>query len=277
MKVCYVDEAGCTGHLPSATSDIQPALVFVGIIIDYSRLHEITERILALKQRFYPNALPVTAKHMSWILHEIKGSDLRRGVCSGNRNERRSSMGYLQEVVQICKSCDVRLTGRIWIKGVGTPVNGVSIYTYSIQSIYSDFQNYLTSSRETGFVVLDARLKHLNTQVAHSIFTQKFKGTGDSYDRIIELPAFSHSDNHAGLQVCDTICSSIIMPMAINTYCNGHIQNVHVRPRYQDIKDRFKDDVRDLQHRYSEASGRVRGGLVVSDGIGQRPGGALFR
>jgi len=277
MKVCYVDEAGCTGHLPTASSPIQPALVFAGIIVDYSKLHEVTERILALKQRFFPKALPAVTKHMAWILHEIKGSDLRKSVCSDNRNERRHALGYLQEIMAICQSCDIRITGRIWIKAIGAPINGVSIYNYSIQSIYNDFQNYLAAENDLGFVVLDSRLKHLNTQVAHSIFTQKFKGTGDAYDRIIELPAFSHSENHAGLQICDTLCSAIVMPMAIQTYCTGHIQSVHVRPRYQSIKEKFGTEAKLLQHRYVEASGRARGGLVVSDGLGQRSGGLLFR
>ncbi|EUB97529.1 Protein of unknown function DUF3800 [Rhizobium sp. CF080] len=277
MKICYVDEAGCTGHLPSATSDIQPALIFAGIIVDYSKLHEITDRVIALKQRFFPKALPITTKHMAWVLHEVKGAELRKAICSGNRNERRHGLGYLQEILELMQSCDIRITGRVWIKGIGAPIKGVPIYTSSIQSIYSDFQSYLTSTNDTGFVVLDSRLKHLNTQVAHSIFTQKFKGTGDAYDRIIELPAFSHSENHAGLQVCDTLCSAILMPMALHTYCSGYVQSVHIRPRYQDIKEKFGVEVMRLQHRYTEASGRHRGGLVVADALGGRPGGLLFR
>ncbi|WP_320197382.1 DUF3800 domain-containing protein [Agrobacterium sp. rho-13.3] len=277
MKICYVDESGCTGQLPSATSNIQPALIVTGIIIDYAKLHEITERLLTLKQRFFPKALPSKTTHMAWILHEIKGSELRKKACSDNRNERRHSLGYMQEILNICKSCNVKITGRLWVKSIGTPINGVSIYTFSIQSIYNDFQNYLATNNDVGFVVLDSRLKHLNTPVAHSIFTQKFKGSGDAYDRIIELPAFSHSDNHAGLQLCDTICSSVVTPMAIHTYCSGHITSVHVKPRYINIKDRFAADVASLQHRYTEASGRVKGGLIVSDPLGKKPGGALFR
>lgn len=54
MKVCYIDEAGCTGQLPHAKSPIQPALVVVGLIVDYTQLHQVTERLLKLKERFYP-------------------------------------------------------------------------------------------------------------------------------------------------------------------------------------------------------------------------------
>lgn len=277
MKICYVDEAGCTGVLPTATSDIQPVLVFGGLIIDYGRLHYMTDRLLNLKQRFFPGAAPIGTSHMGWILHEIKGAELRRDAAGGNRNIRRHRMGYLTEILNLCEACDAKLIGRVWVKGIGRPFNGTSVYTFSLQSIYTDFQNYLTKEEDVGFVILDSRLKHLNTQVAHSIFTQKFKGTGDAYDRIIELPAFSHSDNHAGLQMSDTICSAIMTPIAVETYCKGHVASIHVRPGYDKLKAAFAAKVRSLQHRYKEASGRDRGGFTVSDDIGQRPGGLMFR
>lgn len=277
MKVCYIDEAGCTGSLVSSTCNIQPALVIVGVIVDYGRLHHLTERLLNLKQRFFPNLAPRGTTHMGWMLHEIKGSDLRRDVCDPNRNVRRHRLGFMGEVLKLCEECDAKLVGRIWVKGIGEPINGTSIYTYSIQAIYTDFQNYLAQHEDVGFVIADSRVKHLNAIVAHSIFTQKFKGTGDAYDRIIELPAFSHSDNHAGLQIADALCSAIVTPIVVHTYCTGHVTNVHVRPGYAKVKERFAETCRALQHRYKEASGRDRGGLTVSDAIGLRPGGLMFR
>jgi hypothetical protein len=277
MKVCYVDEAGCTGALPCATSPIQPVLVLTGFIIDYSRLHELTSRLLALKRRFYPNLAPAAATHLGWMLHEVKGAEIRRDACSTSRNMRRHAFGYMGEVMKLVEDCEARVVGRVWVKGIGQPLDGMAVYTYSIQSIYADFHDYLARTDDLGMVIVDSRLKHLNTQVAHSIFTQKFKSTGDRYDRIIELPAFSHSDNHAGLQVADMMCSAFMTPIAIHTYCAGHIQSVHVRPGYGEIKTRFADRCRKLQHRYQEADGKTRGGYVVSDGIAKRVGGRLFR
>jgi len=180
-------------------------------------------------------------------------------------------------MMSLLEACNAKVAGRVWVKGIGAPLNGMSVYTYSIQSIYADFQNYLQSMNDFGMVIVDSRLKHLNTPVAHSIFTQKFKSSGDTYDRIIELPAFSHSDNHAGLQAADMMCSAFITPLAIETYCKGKVASVHVRPGYHAIKDRYKIRCQRLQHRYKEASGKSRGGLVVSDGIAQRVGGAMFR
>lgn len=277
MKVCYVDEAGCTGMLPAANSNVQPTLIVGGVVIDYGRLHQITDRLLNLKQQFFPAAAARGTPHMGWMLQEIKGSEIRKDACEGNRNIRRHRMLFLDKVLSILERSDAKILGRVWVKGIGNPLNGTSIYTFSLQSIYTDFQNYLTKEDDVGFVIADARVKHLNTVVAHSIFTQKFKGTGDSYDRIIELPAFSHSDNHAGLQLADLVCSALMTPIAVTTYCANHINSVHVRPGYAEMKTAFAKRCCMLQHRYQEASGRSRGGFVVSDQIGQRPGGLMFR
>lgn len=277
MKICYVDEAGCTGAMTSSTCQIQPALIISGLMIDYSELHRMTESWLNLKQTFYPKLAPTGTTHMGWILPEVKGSDVRKNACDTSRSVRRHAMGFVDKSMKILEEADAKLAGRVWVKGIGKPLNGTSVYTFSIQSIYTDFQNYLTKTNDVGVVILDGRLKHLNTPVAHSVFTQKFKGTGDAFDRIIELPAFSHSDNHAGLQFADLICSAVMTPIAVNTFCEGHVTNVHVRPGYADIRRDFASRVKKLQHRYTEASGRSRGGFVVSDELGKKPGGDMFR
>ncbi len=277
MKICYIDEAGCTGSLPSTTSSIQPALVITGVFIDYADLHQLTTDLIELKQRFFPKILPSTATHLDWIRAEIKGSDLRKNACSGSRNLARHTFGVMDAATQLIDKASAQIVGRVWIKGIAQTMNGVSVYTSSMQSIYADFQRYLTYHNDYGFVVADSRVHNLNTQVAHSIFTQKFKGTGDSYDRIVELPAFSHSDNHAGLQVSDLLASAFVTPISINTYCEGQIQSVHVRPNYLKIKSKYKSWLKGIQYRYQEASGRSRGGIIVSDALTKRPGGEMFR
>ena len=64
-----------------------------------------------------------------------------------------------------------------------------------------------------------------NLRVSHSIFTQKF-GAVPKYERLVELPTFGHSDNHAGLQLCDIVCSALLNPIACFAYCAGHVNNV---------------------------------------------------
>ena len=276
MKICYIDEAGCTGTLASASSTIQPVLVIVGLILDYGSLHGCTTELIELKQRFFPKLLPTSATHLDWIMAELKGSDLRKEACSRARNNRRHTFGVLDQTCKIIDNAKGSIIGRIWVKEIGAAVKGVPVYTSSIQSIYADFQRYLAKEKEYGFVVADSRFQHLNTQVAHSIFTQKFKGTGDNYDRIIELPAFSHSNNHAGLQLADLLASAFVTPIAVETYCKGILSSVHVRD-YSEVKRRYSSWVREKQYRYNEASGRTRGGLIVADGLSRRPGGEMFR
>ena len=114
---------------------------------------------------------------MGWMLHEVKGAYLRRDACDDSRNVRRHSLGYMGEILKLATECDAKISGRVWIKGIANPINSTSIYTYSVQQIYTDFQHYLSREDDVGFVIADSRLKHLNTPVAHSVFTQKFKGT----------------------------------------------------------------------------------------------------
>ena len=95
--------------------------------------------------------------------------------------------------------------------------------------------------------------------------------------RLIELPTFAHSDNHAGLQIADAFCSALVTPIAVHSYCTGHINSIHVRPGYVDFKSNYAARIRPLQHRYQIQNGRWLGGLVVSDDLGHKGGGHLFR
>ena len=160
VKICYIDEAGCTGTLDSATSSIQPTLTIIGLIVDYSSLHKLTSDLIATKQKFYPKLMPTTATHLDWIREEIKGADIRRQVCQASRNEKRHAYGVLDKLTTICTDAAAKIVGRVWIKSIGAPIKGTSIYTYSIQSIYQDFQRFLQAAEDIGFVVADSRLKH---------------------------------------------------------------------------------------------------------------------
>jgi len=239
MKICYVDEAGCLGVFPESTSEIQPVFIMLGLIIDYSKIVRITETFLHLKQRFFPNKQSDHATYLGGILNEVKGSELRKKAVKGSRNSRRHANGYLDGLVKICEDADVKIVCRVWVKGIGKPFDGRSVYTSSVQAICSYFQKYLSEINDLGILVADSRLPHLNTQVAHSIFTQKFKSSGDLLDRMVELPVFSHSNNHAGLQIADTLCSGIVWPLVLHTYCDGYINNVHMLPEYVFFKTSY--------------------------------------
>jgi hypothetical protein len=40
------------------------------------------------------------------------------------------------------------------------------------------------------------------------------------------MPLFGHSDNHAGIQAADLLCSAFLFPMATYMYCLGHIKTI---------------------------------------------------
>lgn len=274
MYACYVDEAGCTGTLPSAISNIQPVLVIAGILIEQSQLTHVTRRFLSLKAQFFPH-LVRSNQLLDRILVEIKGSQLRKDVCNASRKARRRAVGFMDKVVELLEQYRVRLIGRVWVKPIGGPFDGRAVYTSSIQSLCAAFESFLGHEPAAGFMIADSRNKPGNAIVSHSVFTQKYKATGDAYPHLLEMPTFGHSENHAGLQWADFVCSSLLFPMATFSYCLGHLTSTHVRPQYRLLKERYGMRLSQMQYRYRDPS-RWRGGIIVSDGLLHRSGGLLF-
>lgn len=103
---------------------------------------------------------------------------------------------------------------------------------------------------------------------------------GDRHPRILEVPTFGHSENHAGLQLADLVASALLFPMAIDAYCRGTISNVHVRPGYWALRARYGARLDALQHRLEDpghTSRRLVGGVMVDDQIGRQSRSVLFR
>ena len=158
------------------------------------------------------------------------------------------------------------------------PFEPTPVYTSSIQGICTYFDHHLTQAGDIGVCIADSRNKFKNIRVSHSVFTQKFSPAAQAYRRIVELPTFGHSDNHAGLQVCDILCSALLYPVACHAYCTGHVHNVHVQPAAASLRQRYGSQLKALQYRYLDATtNRYRGGLVVSDAIAQRNASLMFR
>lgn len=276
MQVFYVDEAGCTGMLPSATAQIQPVFVLGGVILNQSRLRDFTLDWLHLKDRFFPNLQIPNSDFLDWIAVEIKGAELRRRIREGRRDPRRQALGFMDRFLDLLETHDARLLARLYVKPIATPFNGRSVYTSAVQNLAADFQRYLAATNTAGLMILDSRNKPKNTNVSHSVFTQKFQAGGDVYAGLMEMPVFGHSDNHAGIQAADMICSAFLFPMAAYVYCQGHVNNVHVHLQYYRIRDRYGARLKQLQFRYQDANQWWRGGITVSDGIGHQKGGVLF-
>ncbi len=279
MRICFIDEAGDLGPLsdPPQPND-QPVLVVGGLFAEAANLLAFTADFLDLKYRYFPNLPYPSARFLDRILPEIKGADIRNNALRGNARQRRHAVGFLDRIFGMLWRHDVRLVARISVKGIGMPFVPTSVYTASIQGICTYFDHYLSHVNEVGACIADSRNKFKNVKVSHSIFTQKFSQTARAYPRTVELPTFGHSDNHAGLQVCDILCSALLYPVACHAYCTGHVSNVHVQPAAGGLRQRYGGQLKALQYHYLDTTyDRFRGGIVVSDAIEQRSGSLMFR
>lgn len=248
-----------------------------GVIISQNRIGQITRDFVDLKNRFFPRAMGRVSHPLDRILIEIKGADLRASLRSGNHRACRHALGFLDHLLNLLAQHDARILGRIYIKGIGNPFDGRSVYTASMQAMCKDFQHLLDTRCDTGVIIADSRTKSQNAAVSHSIFTQKFQASGDVWSRILEMPTFGHSENHAGLQMADLLCSALLFPMATYAYCSGHVTSVHVNPAYAILKRTLGNKLMRLLHRYQDTTGKYRGGLTVSDSIGKRPSSFLLK
>ena len=275
LQLCFIDEAGDLGVLgdPPAPND-QPVLAIAGLFVDAARLESLTHDYLNLKYRFYPDLNYPSTRRLDRILPEIKGADLRKHATRGNARNKRRAIGLIDRLMSLLRRHEVRLVARIWVKAPGSEFEGTPVYTSSIQGLCTYFEHYLTERDSTGLCIADSRTKSKNLRVSHSIFTQKFSAV-PNYERLVELPTFGHSDNHAGLQICDIVCSGLLYPIACFAYCTGHVNNVHVQPEASRLRSRYGQQLKELQHRYQDR-GRYVGGVTVADNLNQRNGALMF-
>lgn len=275
--ICYIDEAGCTTPLPSAETDIQPVLVIVGLVVDVARVRELTIRFLELKRQFFPRKFGTGNHLLDDVLVEIKGSDLRSSIRKHGAKAD-ATLKFIDGTLELLRANDACLFASIWVKGIGKAIDSRAIYTTSIQASCRSFTSWLDARDDTGFMVADFRTPGLNTQVSHSIFTQKYRAKGDPMERLLELPTFGHSDNHVPLQIADLLCSTLLFPMATATYCAGQVKGKHVRGRDMLIKRRYASRIKALQYRYKDnENGLMQGGVFVNDGLQGRKSDLLFR
>jgi hypothetical protein len=275
---CYIDESGTARALQTPNEpNVPPAYVIAAVALNDAVLRAVTSEFIDLKRHYYPGLDPGTGKRLDWMLPEIKGADVRRALSRrGNRNQRRHASRFLNDLLGILERHDARVLGRIWIKSIGVVPDGTAIYTSSVQAIARTFQALLSSEGAEGLMIADSVLPAANARVSHSIFTMKYRGRGDPFPRIREAPLFAHSENHAGIQIADLLCSAMLFPMATTRYCVGHVRNVHVDRAYEaNVCAPFAARVKALQFRYQDGA-RRRGGLVVDDRLQHRSGAVLF-
>lgn len=249
-------------------------MVLVGVIINASTIPLLTLEFLALKRRFFPERFS-RGPALDHVLTEVKGGEVLQRTRSDSRNQRRQAKLVRLELLRLLDRYGCRIVGRVWVKEPGRSLKAEATYCYAVQDITRHFCHYLAAHSSRGVMVADARSPNLNMTVAHSIFTQKWRTGKDPYQPLLEVPLFGDSRNHVGLQIADLVASTLVLPMTAAAY-GAPTGNVHASDRYQAICTDHGLTLRALQHRYVDATGRWRGGLVVSDPTGGRSGSLLF-
>ncbi|MEO3805030.1 DUF3800 domain-containing protein [Nonomuraea sp. B1E8] len=275
MQICYLDEAGGC-EAPDRNGSATPVMVISGLVVDAASIPALTRDFLALKRLHFPGRF-AAGRALDHILIEVKGSEILQMTRAQSRNKRRQAHRFRSELLDLVEAHRCRLIGRIWIKEPGKALRPEGSYCYAVQDISTHFAQFLAAQNSVGIVIADGRNHHTNRNVAHSIFTQKWRTGGDPYPALRDVPLFAASDNHAGLQIADLIASTLIFPMAASAYCPRQPANPHSSGLYNDVRNHFGGRLQNLQYRYKNEVGRWRGGLVVSDPIGRRPGSLLFR
>lgn len=277
MYICYIDEAGDTGGLPDTGSAIQPVFTLAGLFIARQNISQLTTDWIQLKRRFYPHLVPPSSHHHEWMRAEVKGSDLRRMARSSSRNDRRFAYGVIQGALDLLDTYDAKVVGRVYIKDLGKDFNGTSVYSSTVQQICADFEHFLKSKNLLGAVIADSRNKAKNSNISHSVFTQTYSASGSPYPSIIEVPTFGHSDNHAGIQLADIICSALLFPIAAEVCCLPHMKDLtHCHSYHANLRARYGVRLKNLQYRYEVQPRFWYGGISLSDPIYNKRATALF-
>ena len=276
--VCFIDEAGCPGALTSANAEIQPVFLISGLFIEQKNITPLTKEFLNIKRKYFPKLFANSTHDLNHLLHEIKGADDLRKPIRKKGKHATAQLRFIDDVLSLLATYDVKLFSRIWVKGIAKPFKGMSIYTITIHHLFRAFNDFLAKRGCTGIAIADFRNLQLNSPISHTILTRKLKASGDEFPNILELPVFGHSQNHAMLQIADVISSTILFPMATHTFCNGHVRNKLLHARDGFFKIRFGKRIKNLQVSYS-SRGRKHYGISVDDGLEKpkRTAGLLFR
>jgi hypothetical protein len=269
----YLDESGST-EPPDQGSNATPCMAIVGVIVDAALVPVLTREFLAYKRRHFPHRFE-RGHALSHVLAEVKGAELLQMARHPSRGKRRRALLARSELLELLDRYGARVLGRVWVKQPGVSLKPTETYTVAVQDIAVHFGQFLIEHRSQGIFIADARNQATNIEVAHSVFTQKWRTGGDPYPPLMEVPLFAHSDNHASLQIADLLATTLVFPMAASAY-GAPATSVHSAGQYHAIRAQHGQALRVLQYQYLDETGRRRGGIVVSDPVGKQPSSRLF-
>jgi hypothetical protein len=271
VQLCYVDESGTAETLVNSDPNQQPAIVIAGISLPEQDLTEITHEWIKLKARFHPNIAKSGHGWLDAILREVKGAKLRNGFrASSSQRQRKQAIGMIDGTIRLLERYDAKLIGRIWVKQLGVKNDDMKVHASSLQFICGAFDAGLPAG-ERGMVVVDSQTYQHNHRLAHSVFTQRF-AKEPKHCGLVDMPVFGHSDNHAGLQIADLLCSALLAPIACAVYAGSYGDwNRHYGSSYLDIRELFGSRLGALTYQWTNPrGGNQRSSLIVSDPLSKR-------
>ncbi|MEZ5337439.1 MAG: DUF3800 domain-containing protein [bacterium] len=266
MKILYLDESGCTGKLlRNHQSAATPVFIISGLIIDTASLTMLVWDLIGLKKRFFPKRFLPLNHDLEIIREEIKGSDLRKLIRTGDTRKKKVALGFMDGVLRILEKHNVLLIGKCLAKQPELEIDSHALYTSYVQALCAVFSRLLEEYDDDGLVMLDSRRKQVNGIVAHSIFTQMYSTRGSRLPRLQEIPVFGHANVHPGLQLADLVCSAMLFPM-VGLYSFGTgSPSVHLSAEYSGILTRFAGRIDRILFRYRSDTGAVRSSLQIDD------------
>ena len=103
------------------------------------------------------------------------------------------------------------------------------------------------------------------------MFTQPF-GKHPKNVGLADMPVFGHSDNHAGLQIADLLCSAVLAPIACVVYAGAYASwNRHCDSGFLDLREQFGSRLQALTFSWFNPQNKRTGrSVVVRDPIGKR-------
>lgn len=271
MQLCYVDESGTAETLLKTDPDQQPVIVVAGVSLPEQDLTKITHEWIKLKTQFNPIIGKSGHGWLDAILKEVKGAKLRNGFRGEPSNrQRKHAVGMIDGTIKLLERHNAKILGRIWVKSLDSENDDMKIHASSLQFICGAFDAGLPTD-ERGMVVVDSQTYQHNHRLAHSVFTQRF-GKEPKHCGLVDMPVFGHSDNHAGLQIADLLCSAVLAPIACAVYAGSYSNwNRHCDSNYLDIREQFGGRLEKLTYQWTTpATGQSGYSLIVSDPLGKR-------
>lgn len=229
MQLCYLDESGDANN-PSSS-----VFVVGGIVIDAGAVEPITREFIEIKNNASPTKnLRHEHDHLMQNLDEIKGSSLRK-IYREHDSPNSVKASVLEETLKILELYESEIVG--YVRRRSEPSNNPDddAYHRAVRHICKRFNHRLIEADDFGVVIADNRDPNRNSRLAHSIYTEKFRGT-DRLPRIVESLTFGQSENHAGLQIADIVCSALLAPIAAKETNITRLFSARVKQLRQDVQ-----------------------------------------